>query len=251
MRRDTHVVSDGVGGQDRPTAAVESDSNPTRPVLFSIRPELYSPSAEVTQAALIFRYDQAALRKRRWLPGERGVVLRFEMPLAYTHAGGTLQQTGLGDAYGQLLVAPYLTRSFGFVVGSGLQVPTASDKLLGSGKWIVAPAAGPVWFFHGRGLLFVKVQELKSVAGDPTRADVNTLLLTPIFVESVKEHWWVLADSETRTDWLRGARTGVKSGLQIGRIVSTGFGVWAKPEVWWGPNRGGRWNLKLGLVWYR
>ena len=112
-------------------------------------------------------------------------------------------------------------------------------------------AAGPVWFFRGRGLLFVKLQELVSVAGDSRRSDVNTLLITPIFIHAVKERWWVLADSETRTNWLREGRTGVKSGLQIGRTVATGFGVWAKPEVWWGPNRDGRWNLKLGLVWYR
>jgi hypothetical protein len=234
-----------------PSAAVENDSNPTRPVLFSIRPELYSPSAEITQAALIFRYDQAVLRKRRWLPGQRGVILRFEMPLSYTNAGATVQQTGLGDGYAQLLVAPYMTRTFAFVVGSGLQVPTASDNLLGSGKWVLAPAAGPVWFVRRRGLLFVKLQQLVSVAGDSGRSAVNTFLITPIFVHSVKERWWVLADSETRTNWLRDARTGVKSGLQVGRILSSGFGLWVKPEVWWGPNRDGRWNLKLGLVWYR
>jgi hypothetical protein len=237
--------------QDQASAAIENDSNPTRPVLFSLRPELYARGADVTQAALIFRYDRAALRRRRWLPGERGVVLRFEMPLSYTQAGDSIRQTGLGDAYAQLLVAPYLTRTFAFVVGSGLQVPTASDDLLGSGKWILAPAAGPVWFFRGRGLLFVKLQELVSVAGDSRRSDVNTLLITPIFIHTVKERWWVLADSETRTNWLREGRTGVKSGLQIGRTIATGFGVWAKPEVWWGPNRDGRWNLKLGLVWYR
>ena len=32
------------------------DSNPTRPVLFSVRPEWYSRTPDVTQAAVILRY---------------------------------------------------------------------------------------------------------------------------------------------------------------------------------------------------
>jgi len=231
--------------------AVKNDTDPTRPILFSIRPEFYNPIPGVTQAALIFRYDQAALRQRRWLPGKRGAIFRFEMPLAYTQAGGALQQTGLGDAYVQLLLVPYLTRSFAFFVGSGLQVPTATDTLLGTGKWVAAPASCPVWFFSGRRILLVKFQNLVSIGGDASRPDINTLLVTPTFITSVGSRWLLLADAETRTNWLVDARTGVKSGLQIGRIVAAGFGVWAKPEVWWGPNQDGRWNLKFGLVWYR
>jgi hypothetical protein len=236
--------------QDQPTAAVNNDSNPTRAVLFSIRPEFYAPAPSVSQGALIFRYDQATLRQRRWLPGQRGVILRFELPVSYTHVGGTAQQAGLGDGYAQLLLAPYFTRRFAFVVGSGLQVPTASDRLLGSGKWIVAPAVGPLWFFAGRGLLFIKLQNLSSIGGDSTRPDVNFLLITPTFLYGFKPRWWLLADTETRTNWLLDGRTGVKSGLQVGHVFAPQFGAWVKPEMWWGPNQNG-WNLKFGLVWYR
>ena len=48
---------------------LRNDHNPTRPVLFSIRPELYTPSEDVKHAALIFRYDQAALRPMRTVNG--------------------------------------------------------------------------------------------------------------------------------------------------------------------------------------
>ena len=48
-------------------------------MLFSLRPEIYRPSDGITQAALILRYDQASFRERRWLPGKRGVILRFEL----------------------------------------------------------------------------------------------------------------------------------------------------------------------------
>jgi hypothetical protein len=237
---------------DPSAATLKNDTNPTRPVLFSLRPEFYHPSAEVTQAALIVRYDQASLRQRRWLPGRRGVILRFELPLAVTSVDDATTQAGLGDAYVQLLVAPYFTRTFAVVVGTGLLAPTASGDLLGTGKWVLAPAAGPVWFFPGRGMVFVKVQHLVSVAGNAQRSDLNALLVTPTIIHTVGERWWVLADSETKTNRLSGrTRTGVKSGLQLGRSLATGFGVWVKPELFWGPNRDGGWNLKFGMVWYR
>jgi hypothetical protein len=237
--------------QEQPNAAVENDANPTRAVLFSLRPEIYRPSEDVTQAALIFRYDQASLRQRRWLPGKRGVILRFEMPVLYTHAGDTIQQGGLGDAYAQVLLFPHFSRTFSFFAGSGLKIPTATDQALGTGKWIAGPMAGPVWFLPTRALFLVKVQNLTSIGGDSARPDVNTLLITPVFVQTVKTRWWVLVDSETNTNWKRDGRTGLKSGVQFGRINSRRLALWVKPEVYWGPNRDGRWNLKFALVWYR
>jgi hypothetical protein len=234
---------------DAPDPSQRNDNNPTRAVFFSVRPELYAPTGDLAQAAVVLRYDQAALVKRRWLPGKRGVIFRFELPISGARVSGETD-LGLGDAYAQLLVAPYFTRRFALVVGSGLIVPTATSPTLGLGKVIVAPAAGPVWFF-ARGLLFVKVQYLDSVAGDSSRADVKRLLVTPVVIHTVGRRWWILADSETNTNHLRDDRTDLKSGVQIGRVVTTSLGVWVKPEHQWGPNTSGGWNLKFGIVWYR
>jgi hypothetical protein len=236
--------------EEAAAAALKNDSDPTRPVLFSIRPEFYHPTSKVTQAAQIFRYDQAALRARRFLPGKRGVILRFELPITETHVDDVPGQAGLGDAYGQILVAPYLTRKRAFVIGTGLLIPTATDNLLGAGKWVMAPAVAPVWFFAGRGMFLVKVQDFKSIAGDSERPSINFLLITPTFIHTVGQRWWLLADSETKTIW-HADYTGIKSGVQVGRNLPGRFAVWVKPELWWGPKDDGQWNLKFGLVWYR
>jgi hypothetical protein len=230
--------------------AIRNDSDPTRAVLFSVRPEFSWLNADVSRSALIFRYDHAALRQRRWLPGRRGMILRFEMPIAHTTTAAS-DEFGLGDGYAQLLTIPYFNPKFAFVIGSGLGLPTATDDLLGTGRWVVAPAVGPVWFFQGRGMFLVRVQNSMTVGSSERRPDFNVLIVAPTFIHSVGGRFWVLADTETQTDWKRDERTSIKSGLQVGRAFAGRVGVWVKPEVWWGPNPGGRWNLKFGVVWYR
>lgn len=240
--------------ENPPAAAanvLRNDSDPTRPVFFSIRPEIYSPNRDTTQSALIFRYDRAQLAQRRWLPGKRGVIFRFEMPLSTTAVSGAATQAGLGDAYAQLLTFPYLSRTFAFAVGSGLLVPTATDNLLGTGKWGVAPAAAPVWFFSNKAIFLVKFQNFSSFAGDAARPDYNFFLITPTYIHTLNPRWWVLLDGETKTDWQNNNTTSVRAGVQLGRAYGRGFSVWIKPEATWNPNRDNQWNLKFGLVWFR
>lgn len=229
--------------------AVDSDSDPTRPVFLSLRPEYYQVRDGVEQRVLIVRYDAAAMPARRVLRGMRGVLLRFEVPLLRADVDAD-HRVGIGDTYGQFLVVPYVKGTFAWVMGSGVVVPTATDDYLGGGKLAIAPVIAPLWK-SGRRMFFAKIQNFTSVAGSSSRADVNYLLVTPLFFQGIGREWWMLADSETRTDWTLGGRTGIKSGLQFGRRVSGNVGVWIKPEAWWGPNRNGRWNLKLGIVWYQ
>lgn len=235
--------------QQKPSE-VRSEEDPTRPLFFSIRPEFYNLQQGAWQSKLIFRYDTEFLKKRRWLGGKKGVILRFEIPMTWSHV---LNRTkgGVGDIYGQWLVAPYITRKFAFVLGTGLSLPSASDSSLGNGKWVLAPAVIPLWFIPGKGFFLLKVQNFVSIAGDSHRPDINFLLITPALFYRVRQHWWILADTETKSNWKRDGRTGVKSGLQLGRVITPRFGLWVKPEFWWGTNRDGDWNLKFGLVWYR
>jgi hypothetical protein len=226
------------GGNAWAQDAARTDSDPTRPVLFSVRPEYFGVGDGIWRSQIIARYDQAALRKRRWLSGQRGLLLRFEIPIAFAGASGVASRAGLGDAYAQMLLIPRLSGRFALVAGSGLIVPTATSPALGTGKWALAPAVVPVWFLRGAGMFYVKFQ------------DYHFLLITPTLIHRLGSASWVLLDTESRTDWSRD-RTGVKSGVQFGRILPNGIGVWLKPEVWWGGDRGGDWNFKTGIVWYR
>ena len=231
--------SPAAGQTARPPGEAETDSDPTRPVFVSLRPEFYNFDRQHRQH-LIGRYD-AVFR--------RVVILRVEVP-AVRHDNGGHATAGLGDAYGQFLLVPYASGRFAVVAGSGVVLPTAVDSRLGGGQWVLAPVTAPLWRFS-RGLAYVKLQNFTSVGGDDTRAPVNHLLVTPTVIRAVGRAWWVLADAETKTNWRQDGRTGLKAGVQVGRRITTGVGLWVKPEVWCGPNRDGTWNLKLGVVWYR
>jgi hypothetical protein len=218
---------------------VESDSDPTRPVFVSVRPEFYRLDRQRRQV-LVGRYDTAF---------GRSIILRFELPAVRTD-DGRRETSGLGDAYGQFLLVPYASGRFAMVTGSGVVIPTATDERLGGGQWVLAPVAAPLWRLS-RDLIYLKLQNFTSAGGDGTRPRANYLLVTPTFIHAVGSAWWVLADTEMKTDWREGGRTGVKSGLQVGRRIARGVGLWVKPEVWWGAHRDGTWNLKVGLVWYQ
>jgi hypothetical protein len=222
-----------------PAAEAETDSDPTRPVFISVRPEFYNFEHQHRQL-LIGRYDTRF---------RRALILRFELP-AVRIDDGRHATGGLGDAYGQFLLVPYASGRFAFVTGSGFVLPTATDERLGGGKWMAAPLAVPLWRI-ARGLVYLKVQNFISMGGDDARPPVNYLLVTPTYIRAVGTAWWVLADTETKTNWRQDARTGVKSGVQIGRRIAPGVGLWVKPEVWWAANRDGIWNLKVGMVWYQ
>jgi len=239
-----------LSGRSAIAQTAQTGEDPTRPILFSVRPEFYRVADDIWRLQATGRYDAAISRNRRWLGGRRGLLLRFEVPLPVAEHPAFGVHAGLGDAYGQVLIVPRLSRRFAVVAGSGLSIPIATHDLLGSGKWIVAPAAIPVFFFP-RGLWLVKVQNFTSIAGDDERADVNFLLITPTLLRAFGRASWILVDTETKTDWRLDRRTGVKSGIQLGHIFGHGVGLWLKPEVWWGANQSGDWNLKTGIVWYR
>jgi hypothetical protein len=231
--------------------AVRSDSDPTSPVFVSIRPEFYRIGDGVEQRAMVFRFDAAVLQGRKlFAAGMPGLIVRVDAPVMRADVNGS-SGVGVGDVYAQAFAVPYVVASRGFMVavGSGVVLPTAMSDLLGGRKLVVAPVFAPVWRSPGR-LAFIKVQNFASIAGDASRPDVNYLLVTPTFFHVVQREWWVMFDSETRTNWELNGRTGIKSGAQLGKIVGPNVGLWIKPEVWWGPNRDGVWNLKMGIVWY-
>ncbi|HMG33754.1 MAG TPA: hypothetical protein VKM94_07445 [Blastocatellia bacterium] len=228
----------------------QSEDDPTRAVFFSVREEYRSLKNGAWNNRLIVRKDVATLKGGRFTR-PRGLLLRTDIPITTTHLGGDTQ-AGLGDIYGQVLYIPYLSRSFGLAVGTGLFIPTATSKTLGLGKWQIAPLAVPVWFLpRARGFFLVKFQEAKSFAGPSGRPDLNYFLITPAFFYRVAKRWWIQADAESLTDWTKDNQTNFRVGLQVGRVINPKFALAVKPEIPFGGRRPGDWTIKITWTWYR
>jgi len=239
--------ADNVASQapdDESAGSAGADSDPTKPVIFSLRNEHFNLPGDMWQNVFMLRADALVLREelRPWRT--QGLILRADLPLVSFHSkSGTT--TGLGDIYGQALAISRITPGFLFAVGTGLVLPTAGDDKLGRGQWIAAPAVAPVLQFPGRGFAYVKIQDWISFAGDEARPKVHYLTVTPTFLWRLGERWWTLVDAESNTDWEGDSRTSYRAGFLIGRMLSTRQGISLKYELPFGGNRQTDWTLKV------
>jgi len=230
---------------------VESPDDPTRAVFFSVRNEYSNLLGDDWGHALILRSDRALLKQHERLGGKVGLLTRFDLPVVATGVGEQTQ-VGLGDTYAQATHVPWLTRRFALAMGAGVTFPTATDSTLGFGKWQFAPIVAPLWFFpRGKGFVLLRLHQHVSFAGDAARRDVNYLQTVQTVMYNFKKGWWVLFDTEARTDWQDHQRVSFRSGVELGHVVVKRMGLSVKPDIPWGANRTGDWTVKLILTRYR
>ena len=155
---------------------------------------------------------------------------------------------GLGDICGQALLIPYGSEHFLFAVGPGLTAPSATENSPDGGTCQVPPLAIPGWWFKKpKTLFFVKVQDSISFAGQSDRADMHAMTVQSFIVTKLSDRWWVGADTEAKVNGERDNERSCKSGVILLSMWSKSFGTWVEPEIPWGANREGDWNLKASF----
>jgi hypothetical protein len=99
-----------------------------------------------------------------------------------------------------VMLAPNLSMVWG--VGPAFQFPTASDELLGTGKYSAGP--GFVVFLADRPLHITTgflVLNLWSFAGDENRANVNAMTLQPFLNYNLPNGWYLTASPLITANW--------------------------------------------------
>ncbi|HTU00933.1 MAG TPA: hypothetical protein VMG58_03920, partial [Candidatus Sulfotelmatobacter sp.] len=109
------------------------------------------------------------------------------IPAAITVPGG---MTGFGDLHFVDIVVLNAGHRVLWGVGPTFVFPTASLPTTGQGKWQVGPAAA-IAFASEQWLVGVFAQNPISFAGDPTRADVNALILQPFVTYQFGHGWFI------------------------------------------------------------
>lgn len=116
---------------------------------------------------------------------------------------GAGSQTGLGDVVQSVFFSPAELTQGGWTWGVGpvLLVPTATDDLLGAGKWGVGPTAvalrqTPTGWTYG-----ALANHIWSFAGDSDRGDVNATYLQPFLAKGLGRGRTLSLGLESTYDW--------------------------------------------------
>lgn len=176
--------------------------------------------------------------------GESKWLMRASLPvMTNPELPGTEHQTGLGDFN---VFAAYLidvgNPAISFGVGPLLNAPTASDDVLGSGKWsaglanVLFVATSPR-FQYGYLLTWQA-----SFAGASDRADVNIAAFQPLLIGQLGGGTYLRSTPIMNYDFENSAYN-VPIGLGIGQVFKSGstvYNLFAEPQ-WSVASKGAGW----------
>ena len=130
--------------------------------------------------------------------------------------------SGIGDTVQSLFFSPKEPTASGLIWGVGpvFLLPTATDDLLGSGKWGIGPT-GVVLRQSGPWTYGALANHIWSVAGDEDRPDVNSTFLQPFVTYTTPGATTFGLNSESTYDWENEAWT-ASVNATIGQVVPIG-----------------------------
>jgi len=182
--------------------------------------------------------------------GSLNLINRLIMPVLYQPVGRDDGEFGLGDFQYTLFLAPAKSGKIIWGAGPALSLPTATDDMLGTGKWSAGPAA-VVLTMPGHWVLGALVQNLWSFAGEGDRPEVNSLLIQPFVNYNLKQGWYLSYSPVITANWKAdsGDRWTVPVGAGVGKIFKIGkqplnASVGAYYNVV-KPEGGADWNLRF------
>ena len=108
-------------------------------------------------------------------------------------------RTGLSDISPTAFFVPNLGPEWTIGVGPSMVIP-ASDTPTGSGKLSVGPAV--LGYYHrGPWMVGARMRNIWSVAGDPSRDDVNRFVAQPLIRYQFRKNWFFTSSPIISSDW--------------------------------------------------
>jgi len=133
---------------------------------------------------------------------------------------GLTSAQGLGNLSAILGWRAYNTPEYAFLIGAASSFPTASNDLLGTGKYTVGPIVATGRFLpRWESFLFGVFQHQVSAGGDPSRADLSftnaSLQINTIWAD----RWWTTAQGVWQVNWEQKAKSSMTLEFELGRNV--------------------------------
>jgi hypothetical protein len=160
---------------------------------------------------------------------------------------------GLGDANPTLFLSPQKASKVTWGVGPSLVFPTATDPLLGQGKWSAGPSV-VLLVQPGKWTIGTLTNNVWSYAGDKDREAVNQFTMQYFVNYDLKKGYYLTSAPIITSNWRAssGEKWTVPFGLGLGRIQK-----WGKQPVNWSiaafgnavhPTYGPVWSLRFQVV---
>jgi hypothetical protein len=108
--------------------------------------------------------------------------------------------SGLGDINYSAYFSPVKYDKVIWGIGPSINIPTASDDQLGSGKWS-AGITGVVLTIPKWGSMGGIIRQLWSFSGDEDRSDVNQTLIEPFLNYNLSNGWYAMSDLVMTANW--------------------------------------------------
>jgi hypothetical protein len=181
------------------------------------------------------------------------VISRTILPYVYQQdVIGTSSQSGLADAVQSLFFSPVKPAAGGWIWGAGpvLQIPTATDDLLGEEKWGAGPTA-VLLKQQGHWTYGALLNHVWSFAGESGREAVNRTFLQPFASYTTKTFTTFGLNTESTYDWQRSQWTVpvnafVQQLLKVGKQpISLQLGGRYYAE---GPSGAPEWGMRFQLT---
>ena len=130
------------------------------------------------------------------------VIVRIVQPLVWQpypnqNTGG---QYGLGDMAPDFFFSPRHPGKLMWGIGPAFAIPTATDPLLGQGKFSVGPSA-VVLVQPGKWTFVNLVNNVWSVAGSGSRPSVNQMMDQYLITRNLKKGWYVTSSPIITANW--------------------------------------------------
>lgn len=103
-----------------------------------------------------------------------GLGANVELPVASYINVGAADAFGMGDLFMRLRYVKPLSQSVIALASAELVAPTATNDLLGTGKWQLNPGGGLVKIWSPKLFTAAVYKHSFSIAGEDNRADINT-----------------------------------------------------------------------------
>jgi hypothetical protein len=165
----------------------------------------------------------------------------------------TVWAGGMGDINPTFFFSPAKPGKLVWGFGPTLVLPTATNKLLGQGKWSAGPSLVAM-VQPGKWTVGVLANNVWSFAGDKERAAVNQLVIQYFINYNLKKGYYITSSPIVTSDWRApsGQRLTLPFGGGIGRVHK-----WGRQPVNWNigifgnalhPQYGASWTFRLQVA---